>query len=360
MRHSHPLLSSLILIAGLAVASGCSKSDEHAGEPGPEAAKTEAKEAADDSDKKTLTVYSGRSQKLVGPAFAAFEEASGVKLEVKYAGTAELAAALLDEGKNSPADVFVAQDASSLGFLDAKGVFAKLPDNLLERAPETFRAATGSWVGLTGRARVLAYNTAKLTPDQLPKSAAELTEPAWRGRVGWAPENASFQAAVAAMMQLEGAEETKAWLEAMKANEPRDYPKNTPAVMAVSRGEIDVALVNHYYLYRLRAEHGADFPVENHYFKDGSAHAMVNLSGVAILKSSGKADLAAQLIEYLLSAEGQRFFVEQNHEFPVAKGVESPSGLEPIESLGAPKIDLTELRNLEATHELLRGAGVLP
>ncbi|WP_428261103.1 iron ABC transporter substrate-binding protein [Haliangium sp.] len=349
--------SLALLSLSCLLATGCSKSESESGAD-PTTPPATAKSAEAPTSAKELTIYSGRTEKLVGPALAAFEQEAGVKLQIKYAGTAELAATLLDEGKNSPADVFIAQDASSLAFLESKGVFAALPASAQARVPETFRSRT--WVGLTGRARVLAYNTGKLTPEDLPKSAAELTEAKWKGRVGWAPENASFQSAIAAMIQLEGADATKAWLTAMKANEPRDYPKNTPAVMAVSRGEVDVALVNHYYLYRLRAEHGDDFPVENHYFQDGSAHSMVNLSGAAVLATSEKAELAAQLLDYLLSDQGQRFFVETNYEFPVATGVTSPTGLAPIESLGAPKLDLAGLRELEATHELLRATNVLP
>ncbi|ACY19067.1 iron ABC transporter substrate-binding protein [Haliangium ochraceum] len=352
-RISRSLRWPLLLSASLLFVPGCK--DKTAEEAPAETAQAEAP-----AEVSTLTVYSGRSEKLVAPALQAFEQLSGVDLEIKYGDTAELAAALLDEGENSPADVFIAQDASSLAFLASKDLFAPLPDDIGGRVAETFRADDASWVGLTGRARVLAYNTDKLKPEDLPKSAAELGDPVWKGRVGWAPENASFQSAVAAMVQLEGAEATQTWLEAVKANEPRDYPKNTPAVMAVARGEVDVALVNHYYLYRLRAEQGDDFPVENHYFKDGSAHAMVNLSGAAILKTSAKQDLAAKLLAYLLSDAGQAFFVADNHEFPAAKGVSSPAALPAIDSIGAPTIDLAQLRELEQTHELLRASGVLP
>lgn len=306
-----------------------------------------------------VTVYSGRSEKLVGPVIEAYEAETGVDLQVKYGDSAQLAATILEEGKNSPADVYLAQDASTLGFLDGKGVFATLPKPLLDRAPARFRGKSGTWVGISGRARVLAYNTKKLRPEALPESADELIDARWKGRVGWAPANASYQSFVAAMIQLRGQEKAGAWLKAMKANAPKDYPKNTPAVMAVSRGEVDVALVNHYYLYRLRAEHGDDFPVDNHYFKSGAADSMVNMSGGAVLSTSKIADASAAFLAYLLGAEGQKHFVEANHEFPVAQGVESPDGLPAIDSLNAPSLDLAALDNLEATVELLNKTGVL-
>lgn len=311
------------------------------------------------AQKQVLTVYSGRGEKLVAPVIEMFEKKTGVDVKVKYADTAQLAATLLEEGGRSPADVFLAQDASSLGLLADKKLFAKLPEKLANKVAQPFRSPQGMWIGVTGRARVLAYNTSKLKPEMLPKSAAELTDAAWKGRVGWAPENASFQSAVSAMIQLQGAEAAEAWVTAMQKNEPKAYPKNTPAVQAVGRGEVDVALVNHYYLYRLRAEMGADFPVENHYFRSGKADSLVNISGVAALQSSKKSELAHQFIDFLLSAEAQSYFVQKNYEFPVIAGVKSPIGLPEIDSLNAPVVDLAKLKDLKTTHEILRKAGAL-
>lgn len=350
----HFLLFSLLPLA----ATGCDKS----GSPGGSAPADESEDGEESGASgapEEITVYSGRSEKLVGPLLEAYEDKSGVDVAVKYGDTAELAAALLEEGQSSPADVFVAQDASTLAFLETRDRFAELPEELLSRVPASFRSDDGRWVGVTGRARVLAYSTEALDDEDLPETAQDLTREAWKGRVGWAPPNASFQSAIAAMIQLEGKDATGTWLKEMKANEPKDYPKNTPAVIAVSRGEVDVALVNHYYLYRLRDEYGEDFPVANHYFRDGGAHSMVNLSGAAVLESSSVKDAGAKLIEFMLSEEGQKMFVERNHEFPVASGVESPDGLPAIDGLDAPALDLTSLDDLETTVELLRDTGVL-
>lgn len=306
-----------------------------------------------------LTVYCGRGEPLAAPVLAAFEKQSGVTLQVRYGDTAQLAAALLEEGARSPADVLIAQDGSTLGFLEGKGVLAALPASVLDAVPEGSKSAKGYWVGLSGRARVLAYNTTKLKPEDLPKGLRELTDPRWKGRVGWAPENASFQSFVAAMIALEGREATARWLAAMVKNAPKAYPKNTPAVIAVSTGEVDVALVNHYYLHRLREEKGADFPVENLYWKSGDAASLVNLSGGALVAASQKQELGGKLLAYLVSAEGQRHFVEGNHELPVATAAARPLGVPTIESLNTPKVDPAQLDNLQDTVALLRETGVL-
>jgi iron(III) transport system substrate-binding protein len=343
--------------AVLAVALiGC-KGKEKAQETPPTPTREPAKKEA---PPQSITIYSGRTEALVAPVIAEFEKSTGIKANVKYAATGQLAATLLEEGARSPADVFLAQDASTLGLLEAKKVFMPLPEAIIGRVGESFKSPTGQWVGVSGRARVLVYNTQKLKPEELPATAAELTDPKWKGRVGWAPENASFQSALSTMVQLEGEEAATQWVKGMQANQPHAYPKNSPAVVAVSRGEVDVALVNHYYLYRLRAELGGDFPVENHYFRSGKADSLVNVSGAAILATSKNKKAAETFVNYLLSDSAQTFFTEKNYEFPLVSGVETPLGLPDIASLKAPKVDLAKIQDLAAVHKILRDAGVLP
>lgn len=351
-----------LLLAALLVAIGCGQSKEKdqgsATAPATEAA--EPDKAAAGADASTLVLYSGRTEALVAPLISAFEAQSGIKVQVKYADSAQLAATLLEEGARSPADVFLAQDASTLGLLAGKDIFLKLPDSITGRVGPGFKDPNGLWVGTTGRARVLAYNTKTLKPEDLPASAAELTDPKWKGRVGWAPENASFQSALSAMIQLEGKDAAAAWIKGMQQNQPKAYPKNSPAVEAVSRGEVDVALVNHYYLYRLRAEHGKDFPVENHYFRSGKADSLVNVSGAAILKSAPHREAAEKLITYLLSDEAQSKFAAENYEFPLVAGIKTPLDLPDITTLSAPVVDLAALDDLAGANAILKEAGALP
>ncbi len=312
------------------------------------------------AEKLELTLYSGRSEALVAPLIEKFEAASGATVKVKYGDSGELVGTLLEEGEKSPADVFWAQDAGTLGVLSAKGMLAKLPTELTTSVDGVFKSPTDEWVATSGRARVLVYNTKKLQPEDLPKSAAELTDPKWKGRVGWAPENASFQAFVAAMVELDGAEATTKWIADMTANEPKAYPKNTPAVAATASGEVDVALVNHYYLYRLKKENGPDYPVENHFFGSEKADSLVNVSGVSQLKSSAHSEAAQKFIAYLLSEDAQKYFASETYEYPVIHSVPPYEGLPPLKTLKPPKVNFAKLANLEVTVDLLRNAKALP
>jgi len=306
-----------------------------------------------------IVVYSGRSESLVGPFFTQFTEATGIQVEVRYGDTAELAATILEEGANSPADLFFAQDAGALGALAAAGVLAPLPAETLNQVEARFRSADGLWVGISGRARVVVYNTNKLTESDLPRSITGFVDPQWRGRVGWAPTNGSFQAFVTAMRAQLGEEATRRWLEGMIANEVRTYERNAAIVQAVAAGEIDVGFVNHYYLYQLQRQSGNTLAAANYYPADGDVGALINIAGVGILKTAKNATAAQRLIDYMLSTEGQRYFAEQTFEYPLAGNVQPDPRLKPLSEIQTPDIDLNQLRDLQGTLQLLQDVGAL-
>jgi iron(III) transport system substrate-binding protein len=304
-----------------------------------------------------LTVYSGRSESLAGPVLEQFTAATGIEVQTKYADTAELAAILLEEGERTPADVFFAQDAGALGAVSAEGLFDELPGPVLDAVPAAFRAPNHDWVGVSGRARTVAYDAAGDT--EIPDSILDFTDPQWAGRIGWAPANGSFQAFVTALRVLEGEDVARSWLEGILANDPIAYPSNTAAVEGVAAGEVDVAFVNHYYLLRLLAEHGADYPVAQAFLPAGDPGSLVNVAGVGVLSTSDQPDAAAALVDYLLSADAQEYFSESTYEYPLIEGVAADPRLPAIEDIEAPDVDLSELADLQGTVELLREVGAL-
>lgn len=241
---------------------------------------------ASSTEKPELTIYSGRSESLVGPIISQFEAASGIKVAVRWASTSEIAATLLEEGQRSPADLFFAQDPGGLGAV--KSLLSTLPDALLNKVPEGFRDPQGQWVGISGRARVIVYNTDHLTAQELPADIWGFTDLAWKGRLGWAPTNASFQTMVTAMRAAWGKAKTQQWLEGVQGNTPVAYDNNTAIVAAVGAGEIDAGFVNHYYLYRFLQEEGDDFPARNYFLSDGGPGSLVMVSGAGILETVKK------------------------------------------------------------------------
>ncbi len=304
-----------------------------------------------------LTIYSGRNEELIGPLLEQFQTDTGITVNVRYGDTAELAAAILEEGQNSPADVYFGQDAGALGALQSENRTRPLPDNLLNQVDSRFRSPEGQWIGISGRARVLAYNVNQVSEDELPDSIWDLTEENWRGRVGWAPTNGSFQAFVTALRVTEGDERALEWLQAMEANDAQDYRNNTTIVEALGRGEIEIGLVNNYYLGRFTAE-DPDFPVAHHYTEE-DAGSMINVAGVAIVDTTDQEEQAIALVEYLLRPESQQYFAQETNEYPLVQGVAGPTDQVPLEQINTPDIDLSNLEDLDGTLALLQQAGVL-
>jgi iron(III) transport system substrate-binding protein len=346
-------LFTLLLAATLLVAA-CGNDDDSAdvGSGGDD--------TADDggSDGASLVVYSGRSEELVGPLLELFEEETGIKVEVRYGDTAEMAGLIQTEGDNSPADLYYGQDAGALGALSAAGRLVELPQELLDQVPAALRSDKREWIGLSGRARVVAYNTDQLSEDDLPDSILDLTDPEWSGRIGWAPTNGSFQAFVTALRVLEGEDVAREWLEGIIANSPEAYEGNGAVLDAVGAGEVEVGLVNHYYLFQYLVE-DPDFPVANKFFGDGDPGALVNVAGAGIVDTSDRQDEALQLLEWLLSDTAQEYFAQETFEIPVVDGIEQAADVPDLDSLTLPEIDLDQLEDLEGTLELLNEVGAL-
>ncbi|MGH2582750.1 MAG: iron ABC transporter substrate-binding protein [Anaerolineales bacterium] len=307
-----------------------------------------------------LVIYSGRSEELVAPIIEQFAEATGIDVRVRYGSTAEMAAALLEEGANSPADVYYAQDPGGLGAVETAGLLAELPADILSKVNPNFASSDGYWVGITARARVVVYNTDVLQPEDLPSDLAGFTDPEWNGRLGIPPTNASFITMVTAMRSLWGEDETRAWLEGIVANNPVYYENNIAVVAAVAAGEVDAGLVNHYYLYRFLAEQGESFPARNHYLTSGGPGSLVMVSGAGILASSQHQENAQRFLEFMLSSVAQQYFASQTFEYPLVEGVVTSSLLTPLFDLNSPAISMDALSDLEGTTALLQEVGMIP
>ena len=315
-------------------------------------------EGGESSGSKSLIVYSGRSESLITPLIDDFEEITGEKVQVNYGSTGTLAATLLEEGDNTPADVFFAQDPGGLGAVDS--LLSVLPEDILSSVPYWAQDPEDRWVGTSGRARVIVYNTDMLTEADLPDSIEDFAKPEWKGRIGWPPTNGSLHAMITAMRQEWGEDRTKAWLVGIVANEPKIYEKNTPTVAAVGAGEIEVGFVNHYYLHRFIAEEGESFAARNYYTRTADPGSVILVAGVGILAESDNRDLAQQFIKFLLSAAGQQYFASQTYEFPLNENAKPNNLLPALEKIAKPSIDLGDLIDLEGTQDLLREVGALP
>jgi iron(III) transport system substrate-binding protein len=336
---------TLLALASLALCA-CSATSEDSG-GGPAEPETEG-----------ITLYSGRIAAAIGGAVDIYEEAADRDVQVRFAETGDLAATLVEEGSNSPADVFFAQEPGAIGAVAEQGLLADLPQDILDRVPPQFRDPEGRWVGITGRARTLAYGD-DTERSELPDSPLELTDSRWRGRVGWAPVTDSLQQYVTALRLEYGDEVARDWVEGMIANDAVDYPNNVAVRDAIANGEIDVGLLNHYYVAQAIAAEGPEYPVHV-YFPPKGLGSLLLLTSAGVLESSDRKGEAFDFIRSLLAPESQRYFTASSKEYPLARGVEpDPSLSVPLDEIPVPRGNLNDIAEVQATIELLQGAGAL-
>lgn len=357
--------SRIGVVAALAVftVTGCQGQEpvatETVAETAPEEGSAEAIESTPSSDG-FLIVYSGRDEALVQPLIDQFTTETGIEVEVRYGNTPEMAALLLEEGEATQAGAFLAQDAGALGALSKEGLFVTLPDSIAGAVPAGFTSTDASWVGVTGRARVVVYDSEVLSAEDVPTTSDELVRPEWSGQLAIAPTNASFQSAITAYRVLEGEGAAESWVAALVANDPEIFEGNTPILEAVNSGQVSLGLINHYYWYRLAAERGEENMRAQLSFPDpGDPAAIVNVTGAGILTPAQLDQDAYDFVSYLLSEAGQTYFVDNTFEYPLVPGIEIPANLPSLETLINPELDLSDLDSLSETQQLLTRFGLL-
>ncbi len=362
---------STLIVAGLAafsfVAAACGSDDAEPQSSDAAPADTDtlptgssADSGEGDAMSESITIYSGRNEELVQPILDRFEAETGIDVDVKYDDAANLAL-LIDEEASAgrvEADVFLSQSPGTMGFLDTNGRLAQLPETTLDLVDVNVRDADGRWIGITGRQRVLVYNTDLVDPADLPTSVFDLIDERWQGQIGVAGGNGSFQDFVTSMRATQGEDMTAEWLSDLAALDPVPYPKNSAIVAAVGRGEVEVGLVNHYYNF-LALEEDPNQTSANHVFEGDDPGAVLLVTAAAIVDGSERTAEAALLIDFLLSDDSQRSFSDDEYEYPLASGVEPSGGLPALDFTDVGSIDFNELQGgLEATRELIADAGL--
>jgi iron(III) transport system substrate-binding protein len=308
----------------------------------------------------SLVIYSGRNENLVAPILEKLEDETGIDVQVRYGTSSELAAQLLEEGDGTKADLFFSQDAGALGALAKAGRLETLPPATTAKVQERFADPAGHWVATSARARVIAYDPAQAPEVTEMTTVDAVLDPKYKGKIGFAPTNASFQSFVTALRVAKGEEGAKEWLEAFKANEPKAYDNNILVLDAVDSGQVALGLVNHYYWYERVAEKGeAAVNAKIHFLGADDPGALINVAGAGILAGSPQKDAAAKAIDYLLSEEGQRYFADETAEYPVVDGITTTKhDLVPLEELTGSSVDLNALDSLEQTLALLDEVGL--
>ncbi|HYF72979.1 MAG TPA: iron ABC transporter substrate-binding protein [Nocardioides sp.] len=334
MKRASALLA--LTLAGSLLATGCSGDDEDA-----------------------LVVYNAQHEELMVELAEDFTEETGIEVELRNGKDLEMSAQLVAEGDASPADVFLTENSPAMAEVEQAGLFTELPDSTVADIPAQFRPRSGLWTGFVARSTVLVYNTDQVSPDELPDSILDLADPEWRGRISFSPTGADFQAIVAAVLEMEGEQATREWLEGIKAN-GTVYDGNNVVLEAVNSGESEVGIIYHYYWYRDQAEAGeVSDNSELHFFGDQDPGAFVSVSGAGILASSDHQAEAEKFIAYLTSTEGQQGLADSYAlEYPLHPDVQLEPPVKPFSELEPPEVNVSDLDG-ETVVDLMTEVGFL-
>lgn len=308
------------------------------------------------AEKVELTLYNGQ-HKEIGEAIAkAYEAKTGIHVNVRKGSSNQLASQVMEEGERSPADLIYTEESPPLNNLGEKGFLAKTDDSTLNMLPPEYVAKDGSWIGVTARVRVVAYNPKLIDEKDLPETVLEFAEPQWQGKVGFVPTSGAFQEQAVAIIKLHGREAAEEWLTGLRAF-GKTYTNNMVALKAVENGEIATVLVNNYYWFALQREKG-QLDSKLHYFSNGDAGGLITISSAAVLKSSKHPREAQALLAYMASEEGQRVITQTTAEYPLHKGMVSDRGLKPFDELQAPAITPADIGNAEDALDMERDVGL--
>jgi iron(III) transport system substrate-binding protein len=310
------------------------------------------------AQQQTLTLYNGQHKKTTAAVVRAFTRATGIQVNVRNGHSSQLANQIMEEGERSPADVFYSEESPPVLALANHSLLAPLTSSALSEIPARYRAKDNTWTAISARSRIVAYNKAMISPDQLPASVLDFATGAWEGKVAYVPTSGAFQEQIVAIELLKGRAAALKWLKGLKAY-GQPYNGNMSALRAVEAGDVATALINDYYWYSLAAEFGAD-NLNSAIFHQGHEDpgALVTLSAAGVLKSAKNMAAAQEFLAFMVSAAGQQAVVDSVAEYPVRPGIESPYPLKPFDQLNAPNVTAADLGDASDALKLEREAGL--
>ena len=303
-----------------------------------------------------VNVYSARKTQLIKPLLDEFTKQSGIEVNLITSKADALLKKLELEGAQSPADILITTDAGRLHRAKEADVLqAAIDAELLNKVPANLKDADGKWLGLTTRSRVIVYAKDRVDPSELSTYEA-LTDKKWKKRICIRSSNNIYnQSLVASMIAHQGEEKTQQWATDFVKNFARK-PKggDRDQIKAVAAGQCDLAVVNTYYLGQMingkdDAQKAAADKVAVFWPNQNDRGAHVNVSGVAITKSSKNVENANKLIAFLLSNQSQQWYAEANNEYPALNGVESSDTLKSWGEFKSDDLNLTKLGDLNST-----------
>lgn len=310
-----------------------------------------------------ITIYSGRTRDQIDPVFVALEEEyPDLTIHRDWDDNDVQVNQLVQEGDATPADLMYSQDPGALGELKRNGLVQRLPEDVINAVPESFREPDGYWTGVTGRVRAILYNEDRWENGDFPADILDFaTDERFGGIISTRPNSGTFRGFIQAMVELEGEETTRAWIRDMIDNQNVQlFSGGSDQAEAVNRGGDDdpiLALGNSYYAARILME-DPDAPIRVT-FTENDPGCLFSIAGVGVTNNVDNPTLVAEFIRHLLAAEGQEFMMQANGEYPVIQGIEYIGPLPDLEDVNPPTFDLSSFdMELQEAQDLLRDEGM--
>ena len=306
-----------------------------------------------------ITLYNAQNAGLMKTLTTAFTKQTGIKVRIRNGGDSDLSNQIVQEGSKSPADAFTTENSTAMALVDSKHLFAPLDAAALSGVEPKNVSDDKTWVGVAARTTVLVYNKNKITEGELPTSLLDLSDPKWKGKFGYAPAGADFQAIASAVYALKGDTVGNTWVQGLKDNGSK-YANNIAILKAVNSGQIDTGIIYHYYWFQDRADTGADSNnAVLHYFGNQDPGGYLSVAGAGVLASSKHQKLAEQFVAFLTSKAGQSVLSEsKDFQYAIDSGVGSNPALKPLSELNAPVVPLGKLDGPKVLAEF-RKVGIL-
>lgn len=270
-----------------------------------------------------LNLYTARHYDADQKLYDLFAEKTGIEVKRIEGKPDELIARMKAEGANSPADIFIAADAGALWRAQDAGLFQTTNSGTLNQTiPANLRAPDGQWFGFSRRARVVAYDPAKVKPEEI-DDYAKLAGPRFKGKLCVrSGDNVYNLSLVGALIEAWGPERAKQWVEGVVANMARPPEGgDRDQIRAVAAGVCEVALTNSYYFIRMAAgDDAGDHQIAEKLTLgfpslDGQG-SHVNISGGGVAAHAPNRENAVKFLEFLASPEAQAIVTQSNYESP--------------------------------------------
>jgi iron(III) transport system substrate-binding protein len=310
----------------------------------------------------SITLYSGQHEQTTQSLVTAFEQQTGVHVNVRYNDEDSFADEIVTEQAHPVADVFYTENSPALAYLQEKGLLASVAPATLAKTPAKYSSPQGDWVGVSARVSVLIYNPSMISAAQLPTSVLQLANPKYKGKLAFAAGETDFQPVVTSVARTYGDAAASSWLNGMKDNAgSHDYPDNETVADEVNRGAVAFGVVNQYYWYRMKAELGAsNVHSEIAYFAPHDPGYVVDVSGAGVLKSSKNQAGAQKFLAFLVSKQGQEIIAHSiSYEYPLDDGVRTTAPETPFGQLQPNSISIADLGDGSTAIALLQKAGLL-